>query len=242
MKRRDVFGMIGALGTGLSLSSSPLAAQEHGAHSAGPTPNSPLSHPHAHFCGIHVAKNDPKFQIIVQHYCAAHSGETEEDQLFQCVLFDSTEANAKLLGIEYIISDQQFRKLPEAEQKYWHPHTYEVLGGGLIAPAMKPDDELAFMKKLLTTWGKTWHTWPDPTTPIPVGEPLLIWALTADGQPDPRIVAERDAKFHVSVDAIREQRGQAIGYEVPNVSAPTSIDQIGRQWTDNGPDVPKPRK
>jgi hypothetical protein len=27
--------------------------------------------------------------------------------------------------------------------------------------------------------------------------------------------------------------------EVPNVSAPKSVDQIGRQWTDEGEDKPK---
>jgi hypothetical protein len=56
--------------------------------------------------------------------------------MFQCVLFDSTGANAKLLGVEYVISDATYRALPEAEKKYWHPHTYEVLGGGLAAPGM----------------------------------------------------------------------------------------------------------
>ena len=41
---------------------------------------SPMTGPHAHFCGIHVAKNDPKFQLVVQHYCAAHSGDDHADQ------------------------------------------------------------------------------------------------------------------------------------------------------------------
>jgi hypothetical protein len=90
----------------------------------------PVHELHAHFCGIHIAKNNPKFHIIAQHYCMSRS-----EEMHQCLLYDSTEKNAKLLGVEYIISDRLYRELPESEKKYWHPHTYEVLAGGLIAPA-----------------------------------------------------------------------------------------------------------
>ena len=89
--------------------------------------------------------------------------------------------------------------------------------------------------------GKTWHTWPDPRTPVPMGEPLLMWAVTGDGQIDDELVATRDKQFNVSTARIREQRCQSIGYEVPKVSLPTSIDQAGRQWTEEGDDKPTPK-
>jgi hypothetical protein len=235
MDRRDMFGRVGALGAGFVLGGAQADAAEHAGM------KSPLSNSHAYFCGIHVAKKDPKFQLMVQHYCAAHTGEGE-DAMFQCILFDSSEKNAKLLGVEYIISDKEYRKLPDAEKKYWHPHTYEVLGGGLIAPGMAPDEEMKFMKTILTTWGKTWHTWPDPSTAVPVGEPLLIWALTGDGQVDEKVLAARDRQFKVSADKLREERGKEIGFEVPNVSAPKSVDDVGRQWTDRGEDKPARKK
>jgi hypothetical protein len=158
------------------------------------------------------------------------------------LLYDSHDKNARLLGVEYIVSDRIYRELPDAEKKYWHPHTYEVLAGGLIAPSMKPADELSFMKALLTTWGKTWHTWPDPRTPVPMGEPLLMWALTGDGQINDDVIAARDKQFNVSAARIRELRCQSIGYEVPKVSLPSSIDQVGRQWTDEGEDKPTSRQ
>jgi hypothetical protein len=192
---------------------------------------------HLHFCGIHLAKSNPRFQLITQHYCMSRS-----EEMHQCLLYDSAEKNAKLLGVEYIISDRIYRELPDTEKKYWHPHSYEVLAGGLIAPTMKPEDELAFMKALLTTWGKTWHTWPDPRTPIPVGEPLLMWSLGRDEVTDPDVIAARDKQFKVSSSKIRENRCQAIGFEVPKVSHPASIDQAGRQWTDEGQDKPTPTR
>jgi hypothetical protein len=238
MDRREMFGALGAMGAGLTLGGTAAA------HSDDPKDKgmaAPMAGPHAHFCGIHVAKKDPKFQLLVQHYCAGHSGEHGDD-MFQCILFDSCEKNAKLLGVEYIVSDKIYRALPDEEKKYWHPHTYEVLGGGLIAPSMDKEDEMKFMKQVLNTWGKTWHTWPDPKTPVPLGEPLLIWALTGDGQVDEKVLAARDKQFNVEVAKIREQRGKAIGYEVPNVAQPKSIDQVGRQWTDKGEDKPTPKK
>ena len=107
---------------------------------------------------------------------------------------------------------------------------------------MKPEDEQSFMKALLTTWGKTWHTWPDPQTAVPVGEPLLMWAVTGDGQVDPDVIAARDKQFHVNGTQIREHRCQMIGLEVPKVSLPKSIEQVGRQWTDEGEDKPTRRQ
>jgi hypothetical protein len=156
------------------------------------------------------------------------------------LLFDSTQPNARLLGVEYIISNEQYKDLSEEEKKYWHPHTYEVLAGGLIAPEMSEKEETKFMRQILTTWGKTWHTWPDPTTTIPIGEPLLMWALSGDGQVDPQIVRERDRRFKVSIAEIRRRRVREIGFEVPNVPFPTTVNQLGRQWTSTGVDAPTP--
>jgi hypothetical protein len=190
---------------------------------------------HAHFCGIHVAKNNPQFQLIAQHYCAPHG-----DEMHQCLLYESCESNAKLLGVEYIISDRLYRGLPQDEKKYWHPHTYEVLAGGLIAPSMTSDDETKFMKAILTTWGKTWHTWPDPSTPVPIGPPLLMWALTGDGQIDEKVLAKRDREFQVSGTKIREKRREIFKLEVPQIPPPRSVDDVGRQWTAEGTDQPKP--
>ena len=215
---------------------SPAVAQ-HDDVKAGAKFLAPAQALHAHFCGIHIARGNPKFQIVAQHYCAPHG-----EQMHQCILFDSTDKNAKLLGVEYIISDKLYRDLPEGEKKYWHPHTYEVLAGGLIAPSMTPADEMKFMKALITTWGKTWHTWPDPTTTVPMGEPLLMWALTGDGQDDKKVIAQRDRTFGVSITEIRAKRGEEFKLEVPQIPQPKTMDAIGRQWTAEGEDKAIPKK
>jgi hypothetical protein len=98
----------------------------------------PLGNQHLHFCGIHCAKKDPRIQIITQHYFGGVA-----DGMHQCLLYSSAAKDAKLLGVEYIVSDEVYRSLPDVEKRYWHPHTYEVLGGGLIAPGMNAGDEQA---------------------------------------------------------------------------------------------------
>jgi hypothetical protein len=231
------FAILGPLTVGVLRSNVSLAASDHEAPKEAGNFLAPVNGLHGHFCGIHCARSNPKIQIIAQHYCAPHG-----DQMHQCVLFDSTGPNAKLLGVEYIITDKAYRALPDTEKKYWHPHTYEVLAGGLIAPGMSPDDEMKFMKNLITTWGKTWHTWPDPKTAVPMGEPLLMWALTGDGQEDKDVIAKRDKEFGVSSAALRAKRTEALNLEVPQIPQPKTMDAIGRQWTADGEDKPKARK
>ncbi|MBI2823107.1 MAG: DUF1264 domain-containing protein [Planctomycetia bacterium] len=234
MNRRELFGVCGAVGAGLVAGGQEAIASGHGSTRTSKF-MAPASNHHLHFCGIHVAKRDPKIQLITQHYCGPCG-----DEMHQCLLFDSLEKDAKLLGVEYIVSDRLYRELPETEKRFWHPHTYEVLAGGLISPGMSADDEMTFMKALLTTWGKSWHTWPDPTTDVPLGEPMLMWSLTGDGQDDKRVIAERDKMFGVSTRQIRDKRIAAIGFEVPRVPPPKSLDTVGRQWTASGADRPSP--
>jgi hypothetical protein len=162
------------------------------------------------FNGIHVAKDDPKFQMEAQHYCRRlKSG------MFQCVLFDSTGADAKLMGIEYIISDAVYKTLPDGEKKFWHPHPFEVLGGGLIAPDMSPDKEQKFMGTIMNTWGKTFHTWGDPMAQIPLGEPRLMWAVTGPGQVDQKLLRERDKTFNVNTEEISARRQKNLVMSCP---------------------------
>jgi hypothetical protein len=234
MERREWLALVGTIGAGFTVSET--RAADHATSKGGDTP---LAGPHAHFCGIHIAKKDPSFQIVTQHYCTAHTAEGHKsEQLIQCLLFDSRGKNARLLGVEYIISNERYVALPDTEKKFWHPHSYEVLGGGLIAPGMDAEAERNFMKGVLTTWGKAWHTWPDPTTDVPIGEPLLIWSLTGDGHVNEQVVSRRDREFGVSTVATGARRRKEIGYEAPQVSPPRSMDQLGRMWTDSGEDTP----
>src|SRR5262249_49883287 len=94
MDRRELLGALGALSVAPVCAAAGTAAPDHGGAKTG---DGPMTGPHLHFCGIHMAKTNDKLQFITQHYCAAHTGGKEGD-VFQCVLFDGAGKNAKLVG------------------------------------------------------------------------------------------------------------------------------------------------
>ena len=60
-------------------------------------------------------------QVEAHHFCSHITSDMR-----QCVIYDSNKADARLIGIEYIISRKLFETLPMEERKYWHSHSYEV--------------------------------------------------------------------------------------------------------------------
>jgi hypothetical protein len=154
-----------------------------------------------HLCAFHIAKDDPTYQNESHHYCTA-----VKEGVFQCTLYDKDKGDAKLIGVEYVISDELFQKLPPKEKAYWHPHGYEISAGLLTFTGIKKDCEKKLVKGLLKTWGKVWQTWPDPTTELPIGEPRLMWSAAKDGDVLKELVQKRDKHYGIDVDAIRKQR------------------------------------
>ena len=158
-----------------------------------------------HVCAFHIAKDDPTYQIESHHYCTAVKG-----GVFQCTLYDKDKGDAKLIGVEYVISDELFQKLPPKEKAYWHPHGYEISAGLLTFTGIKKDCEKKLVKGLHNTWGKVWQTWPDPTTELPIGEPRLMWSAAKDGDVQKELVQKRDKYYGIDVDDIRKQRGKVL--------------------------------
>lgn len=203
----------------------------HGNADRNPRNWSSVDRMHLYLCAFHVAKENPEFQLIAHHYCAPQKGDVH-----QCVIYDSREKDSKLLGVEYIVSDETYRSLPDSEKKYWHPHAYEILSGQLMAPDA-PDLGDEMLAGLITTWGKTWHTWRDPSTTVPMGEPLLMWSSNGDNQVDTSLIARRDSEFQVSTEQVRERR-KKMGLEIPQVPPPKSMNELGRRWKATGADEP----
>lgn len=142
-------------------------------------------------------------QLEAHHYCSV----VNED-FIQCVLYDSNSKNARLIGIEYIVSAKSFQDLPTEEKKLWHSHVYEVKSGQLIAPGIPEIAEHALMEKIASTYGKIWHTWnvEEPNMTLPLGQPALMVGFTADGQANSELVDNRDKRFNISTEAKKLKR------------------------------------
>ncbi len=218
---------------------------DHG-HAHGDTPPAltsqnyvPVQQIHLYLCAFHVAKNNPSFAVEAHHYCSATTS-PQTGAVHQCLVYDSKGPNAKLLGVEYIISHETYQTLSAEEKKYWHPHAYEILSGQLIAPDMPKMGDDVF-PGLIRTWGKTWHTWPDPAQNLPLGDPLLMWSANGDGQIPDEMISKRDAQFGISTAEIRERR-KFMGMQVPQLPPAKSMSELGRQFTTSGADDPQPLK
>jgi hypothetical protein len=145
----------------------------------------PLKDFDVYVVGLHCGKGEPDMQMEAHHFCR----QVNQD-LFQCVIFDGNTVDANLIGIEYIISERLFETLPAAEQESWHPHNFEILSGQLSAPGLPEVAERAFLKELMNSYGKTWHTWHtgrhdgEPGDRLPLGEAKLMWSFNRDGEAD----------------------------------------------------------
>ncbi|HET8696076.1 MAG TPA: OBAP family protein [Gammaproteobacteria bacterium] len=151
----------------------------------------PIESLNAYLDGFHFYSGNMSAQTEAHHYCSFVN-----DDVTQCVIYDGNEPAAKLMGVEYIVSEQLFAALPEAEKPLWHSHVYEVKSGQLVAPGIPQLAEHELMEKLVHTYGKTWHLWhTDMGNTLPLGVPQLMMGFTEDGQADPALTAARDRRL-----------------------------------------------
>ncbi|KAK1759976.1 hypothetical protein QBC47DRAFT_117812 [Echria macrotheca] len=162
---------------------------------------SPVKNICAHLNAFHVYASDPTRLVETNHYC----GHLTED-VRQCLLYDSPEPGARLIGVEYMITPKLYETLDQAERRLWHSHVFEVKSGILVMPqpsALVPQAawetaENAEMEEVIRLYGKVYHLWQvDRGHQIPLGEPQLMTSITAADQiPElDQIMDERDRKF-----------------------------------------------
>ncbi|WP_431033456.1 OBAP family protein [Pseudomonas yamanorum] len=162
----------------------------------------PIDALNAYLDGFHFYNGHPEMQMEAHHYCAILN-----EEVIQCVIYDGNRKDAKLMGVEYIISEQLFNSLPTPEKALWHSHVHEVKSGQLVAPGIPEVAEHALMEKLVHTYGKTWHIWhTDLDKRLPLGVPQLMMGFTADGQADAHMVAERDQRMGIDSSQKKQVR------------------------------------
>ncbi|EMD65099.1 hypothetical protein GGP41_003742 [Bipolaris sorokiniana] len=169
---------------------------------AGATQNfAPVKRVCAHLNAFHAYADDPKRAAVeANHYCAHLN-----DEVRQCILYDSPEPGARIIGIEYMISPKLYATLPTSEQTLWHSHVFEVKSGMLIMPRPSGIPEAAWelaenreMEEVVQLYGKIYHLWQtDRGDKLPLGPPQLMTSYTAAEQmPDFEArIKERDERF-----------------------------------------------
>ncbi|KAI9667364.1 MAG: hypothetical protein M1821_000179 [Bathelium mastoideum] len=198
----------------------------------------------AHLNAFHAYASDPGRSVETNHYCA-HLNEGSAPSLpptssrplsklkltdpstdvRQCILYDSTGPNARLIGIEYMITPRLFATLPETERRLWHSHVFEVKSGMLVMPRPSGMPSLAWekaekaeMEQVVHLYGKVYHLWQtDRGDALPLGEPQLMTSFTEDRQMDwKQTVGKRDERM--GEDSARKKEVREY-IEVPEVHA-----------------------
>tara|TARA_R110000824_G_scaffold208405_8_gene394137 strand:- start:27657 stop:28436 length:780 start_codon:yes stop_codon:yes gene_type:complete len=177
--------------------------------------DAPPSRLNVYLVGFHPLKKEPLHQFEAHHFC----DQVNEDFL-QCALYDGNTDDAKLNGIEYIISEKLFEQLPEEEKQYWHPHNGEILSGQLVAPNLPVVAEHELMKSKVNSYGKTWHTWGTAHSEgnelsLPLGEPSLAWSFNRDGEAQPGLIEERDQRMGIDTEERRRARQDLVPLAKP---------------------------
>jgi hypothetical protein len=167
------------------------ARPAHFAAAAGPkAPIQEVLHCPLAFAGVHLLKELPENSRVAYHYCKEVNGD-----LNQCVLYDGTGPDAKLIGVEYLVSDAIYQKMPADEKAYWHDHKYEVDGGYLKSLTQTGEEEKKTLASVRTLWGKVYHTWVSGSD-YPRGPARLFWSVTGEQpfvlSPDAKLPAELD--------------------------------------------------
>jgi hypothetical protein len=121
----------------------------------------------AHAVGIRSIYGLPEMEA--HFYCKMN-----ENIVVICQIYDSSSANATLIGIEYIMSAEQFNFLPEEEKPNWYIIN-ETLAQRteLRIPELSQEGSNEPLSGFLGTYGKLILTW-NPLNPLPSSPPQLV--------------------------------------------------------------------
>uniref|UniRef100_A0A7N0T445 Uncharacterized protein n=1 Tax=Kalanchoe fedtschenkoi TaxID=63787 RepID=A0A7N0T445_KALFE len=185
----------------------------------------PVEQMQQHVCTFAMYSHDMTRQIETHHFITR----LNEDFL-QCAVYDSDDSCGRLLGVEYIVSDNIFETLEPEEQKLWHSHMHEIKAGLWVNPRipemiLKP--ELATLAK---SYGKFWCTWQvDRGDMLPMGPPALMMSPQEHelGQVKRILVENRDSTYNMSRDALTQYRNDIQGPE-------GGVNRHADHWTRTG--------
>ena len=115
---------------------------------------------------------DGKVRGPFHHYCKIVSPEP----FIECLLYETDDNNAKLIGVEYIVAKTVTRDekvLPKKIwKKVWHDHSVEGVIGNIKILNMPPDKAKEFADTVAKTDGIIFSLWPEGAK-LPPGKTSL---------------------------------------------------------------------
>jgi hypothetical protein len=151
---------IGALTT-LSLISNAIAQENNN------TSTSPTQGYDAHAVGMKHIYGSPDLEA--HFYCKMN-----DNIMATCQIYDSNSPNASLIGVEYIISSEDFNSLPNEEKPNWYVINQSLVErADLRIPELSSEESQKALSGFLGTYGKLILTW-NPIDTLPSSLPQVI--------------------------------------------------------------------
>jgi Protein of unknown function (DUF1264) len=112
--------------------------------------------------------DDPTLRVW--HFCKPN-----DKIMMVCQLYDSNSPNATLIGVEYMITADEYKNLPDREKPNWHYHKEEFAPNRADPklPQLSEQQQNATLKKLEESFGKVIITW-NPNDKAPIFPPQEI--------------------------------------------------------------------
>lgn len=139
---------------------------------SGDAPPNPLSGYTIHVTAPHIM--DGEVIGPFHHYC-----KSVNDDVIQCILFDSTSPNARLVEVEYMVSKELVSKvIPKwSHSKNWHDHKQEIETGRVaVLNPTDPKERQDLVDYVSKTDGIIFHLWPKGA-PIPDGSVMIAQSI-----------------------------------------------------------------
>lgn len=154
-----------------------------------------------HICSIHMKQGELQKQIPIHQYIS-HINE----DVMQSVMMDSDRKDARMIGVEYIITEKLFKQLPEDEKKFWHSKGYAAKSGLIVAPRLPWTAEHKLINDMAPTYGKSFVFWDKQSDPLPMGPPSITVEPTRDGMVKSDLISWRDSVLGINTEKERKHR------------------------------------
>ena len=109
-----------------------------------------------------------KPNLLAHHYCKEVSG-----GLTECQIYDSDSPDAKLVGVEVIVSPETYKTFSAAEKARWHYHKTEIPKVSATLPDLSPAEAAKVVREIEGTYGKVYLLWEPGKGQPAVGQPSL---------------------------------------------------------------------
>jgi hypothetical protein len=79
----------------------------------------------------------------------------------ECLLFESDEPDARLVGVEVIVGPDVYAQFSSEEKRLWHYHKEEIPKVSATLPDVSAEEAAKIVKSIEETYGKIYLVW-DP--------------------------------------------------------------------------------